>query len=134
MTTSLAAARYVSFATYRRSGVRVATPVWCTAVGDDYYIFSAADAGKVKRLRNGPRAALAVCDVGGKLLGAWHDAEAEVLGDRADVERALRALRRKYGWQMWLVDAGARLTGRFHRRVYIRVRLDRVSGAPQQPL
>lgn len=117
----LARARYVSFATYRRSGAEVATPVWCAGADGELFVFSAGDAGKVKRLRNDPRARLARCDVRGRVLGDWQPAVAGIVTDSATIERALRLLRRKYGWQMWLADAGARLTGRFRRRAYIRV-------------
>ncbi len=121
---ALGRAPYVSLATFRKSGVPVATPVWCAAAGEDFYFFSAVQAGKVKRLRNGDRAQLAVCDVRGKRLSGWADARAVVLGDPADVARALAALHRKYGWQMWLADAGPKLTGKFHKRAYIRARLE----------
>ena len=123
MATSLETARYVSFATYRKSGEAVATPVWCAAQNNEYFMFSAGDAGKVKRLRNRNRVRLAVCDARGKVLGEWHPATAEILTDPDDVHRALTLLRRKYGWQMWLADVGAKLTGRFDRRAYIRARL-----------
>jgi uncharacterized protein len=116
-------ARYVSLATFRRSGVAVATPVWCAFEDGNGYVFSAADAGKVKRLRSNPRARLAVCDVRGRLLGEWHEATAEIVLKPAEIGRALQALRRKYGWQMWLADVGSTLTGRFGRRAYIRVRI-----------
>ena len=116
-------ARYVSLATFRKSGAQVATPVWCAAVDDDLYIFSESRAGKIKRLRNSNRARMAVCDVRGGSLGAWVEASAEILHDPVDIERALAALRDKYGVQMWLADTAARLTGRFHKRTYIRVRL-----------
>ena len=119
----LSGARYVSLATFRRSGVPVATPVWCAEDDGDFFVFSAGDAGKVKRLRNGSRARLAVCDARGGSLGEWHDAEAFLIDEPGEVERALGALRGKYGWQMWLADVGAKLTGRFEKRAYIRARL-----------
>lgn len=123
MSTELADATYVSFATFRKSGKQVATPVWCAESGGDYFIFSAGEAGKIKRLRNSERAQMAICDVRGKVLGQWQEASAEVLAEPADVEQALGALRKKYGFGMWLADIGARLTGRFNKRAYIRVRL-----------
>jgi PPOX class probable F420-dependent enzyme len=116
-------ARYVSLATFRKSGDAVATPVWCAEEDGDFFVFSAGDAGKVKRLKNGSRARLAVCDARGGSLGEWHDAEACLIDDPPEIERALGALRRKYGFQMWLADVGARLTGRFDRRAYIRAKL-----------
>ena len=121
--TRLRSAPYVSLETFRRSGAGVATPVWCAADGEALYVFSAGDAGKVKRLRNGDRARLAVCDVRGRLLGAWHEAHAVLVDDPAEIDRALTSLRRKYGWQMGLADLGAKLTGRFAKRAYIRVEL-----------
>ncbi|MBH79970.1 MAG: PPOX class F420-dependent enzyme [Gammaproteobacteria bacterium] len=120
---SLSQAPYVSLATFRRSGVAVPTAVWCAEEAGDYFIFSAGAAGKVKRLRNSDRARLAVCDVRGRLLGEWHDALATVISEPQEVARALAALRRKYGFQMRVADIGARLTGRFNKRAYIRVRL-----------
>lgn len=116
-------ARYVSLATFRKSGKMVATPVWCAHHDGNFYVFSAQDAGKVKRLRNSPRARLAVCGPRGGLLADWHDATAHFIDDPAEVYRALTLLREKYGLAMWLADAGAKLTGRFHRRAYIRARL-----------
>jgi PPOX class probable F420-dependent enzyme len=124
----LTAARYVSFATFRKSGVEVATPVWCAADGGEYFIFSAGDAGKVKRLRNNPRAKMAVCDARGELLGDWHDATAVLITGPVEIARALSALRRKYGWQMRLADLGAKLTGRYRRRAYIKATLTLARG------
>jgi uncharacterized protein len=54
-----AKAKYVSLATYRRNGVEVRTPVWIARAADRYYIFSAGDAGKVKRIRATPRVRMA---------------------------------------------------------------------------
>ena len=119
----LSSAPYISLATFRKTGKEVATPVWCAPQAGDFFVFSAGQAGQVKRLRNSDRARLAVCDVRGKLLGPWVDARAELLTVSSEKHRALAALRAKYGWQMWLADLGARCTGKFHKRSYIRIRL-----------
>ena len=42
---------YISLATRKRSGEWVATPVWFAPDGGSYYVFSAGNAGKIKRLR-----------------------------------------------------------------------------------
>ncbi len=118
-------AAYVSLATFRRSGAAVRTPVWMAPLAGAHYVFSAGDAGKVKRLNNSQRAEVAVCDVRGKVLGDWYPASARLLTEPADITQALGALRKKYGVQMWLADVGARLTGRFDKRAYIRVELTR---------
>jgi len=120
---ALEEARYVSLATYRRDGREVATPVWAAHEGGVWYVFSAGDAGKVKRLRARSKARLATCDMRGGNRGEWHDAEADLIDDPEEIGRALAALRRKYGFAMRLADLGARLTGRYRKRAYIRVRL-----------
>ena len=47
----LATADYFNLATFRKNGNAVATPVWFAPHGDTFYVFSAGDAGKVKRIR-----------------------------------------------------------------------------------
>lgn len=123
MAVTLDEARYVNLATFRRSGVAVETPVWF-AEGREagvYFVFSAGAAGKVKRLRRSNAARVAPCDVRGKLLGEWRPARAEIVTQPVEITQALAALRRKYGWQMWLTDCFARLSGRFSKRAYLRV-------------
>ena len=116
-------APYISLRTYRRSGVAVDTPVWVAGTETTLYVFSAGEAGKVKRIRNNTTAQVAVCDMRGKLLGNWIDATAHLFDDQAEIDTALAHLSDKYGWQMWLANIGARLTGRFGRRAYIRIEL-----------
>lgn len=114
---------YMSFATRKKSGEFVATPVWFGPAGDSYYVFSAGDAGKVKRLRNFSEARIAACTVRGSVTGEWLDAQAFVLEQPAEQKTALGALRSKYGWQMKIGDVFGHLTGKMGRRAYIRVEL-----------
>lgn len=119
---------YVSFATRKRSGEFVPTPVWFAPGDGGYYLFSAGDAGKVKRLRNFSEARLAPCTVTGRVTGDWLEAEAFLLDDPEDTARALAALRSKYGWQLRLLDTLSRAAGRLDRRAYIRVEPRSVTG------
>lgn len=116
-------ASYLSFGTFRKTGIEVKTPVWFAQQGDAIYLFSNDAAGKVKRLRNSTRARVAPCDVRGNVLGAWHEAEARLLVDADDNARAHRALLAKYGWQMATLDFFAKLFGRAQQRVFIVVKL-----------
>ncbi|CAA0090880.1 Uncharacterised protein [Halioglobus japonicus] len=112
---------YISFATKKRSGDWVATPVWFAPDQGNYYLFSAGNAGKVKRLRNFSESRIAPCTMTGTLTGEWLDTHAYVLDDPADQATALKALRRKYGLQMLTADFFSRLTGKMARRAYIRI-------------
>jgi PPOX class probable F420-dependent enzyme len=112
---------YMSFATRKKSGEFVATPVWFAPEGGSYYVFSAGDAGKVKRLRNFSESRIAPCTVSGRVTGDWIDTRAYLLDDPSEQATALRALRRKYSWQMAIGDIFSTLTGKMGRRAYIRV-------------
>ncbi len=115
--------RYVNLATYRRNGVEVRTPVWIAEVTGRYYVFSAGDAGKVKRIRTTPRVRLAACDARGKVQSAWIEGRARLVSEAALVVEVRKALRRKYGLVMILTDGMATLTGRMRRRAYIEIEL-----------
>ena len=97
------------------------TPVWFATAGARVYVFSAGDAGKVKRLRHSSRARVAPSDVRGRVRGAWRDATARLVTDPATLVLAHAALRAKYGRQMALADLLARLTGRLRRRAWIEI-------------
>ncbi len=123
MSLPLAKARYLNLATFRKSGVAVETPVWFAEINDRLYVFSAGNAGKVKRLRNSPRSRIAPCDMKGQILGSWQETESVLVSDSEEVKRAHIALRRKYGWQMALTDLLALLSGRLQSRAYIAISL-----------
>src|SRR5690349_18953040 len=111
----------MNFATFRKSGAEVKTPVWFGVLDGKIYVYTAGKAGKAKRLRNSPRARIAPSDFRGNVLGEWRDTNARIIADPALIERAYGALRKKYGWQVALFTFGARLAGSLRDRVYIEV-------------
>lgn len=92
----LCAHKRTLLATFRRSGIVVATPVWAAESDGRFYVRSERTAGKVKRLRNDSRVLVAPCTVRGKPLGAPLEATASVLGPGRE-QIAERALVRRYG-------------------------------------
>ena len=115
--------RYMSLATFRKSGAEVATPVWFAASDDKLYVFTAGDSGKVKRLRHTARARVAPSDARGYVRGAWRNATARLLTEPSATEQAHAALRAKYGWRLLMADLFSRLTGRLRRRAWIEIEL-----------
>ena len=113
--------RYISLATFRRDGRVVETPVWFALDAERLYVFSAGDAGKVKRLRNSARARVTPCDFRGRLHGEPRDATARILDEAQGIERAYAALHAKYGWQMRLSDWLSRITGRLQQRAILEI-------------
>lgn len=92
--------RYINLETFRRNGQGVRTPVWFAADPSSgqplkLYVYSTADSGKGKRIRNNPRVRVAPCDMRGRLLEDWVEARAEIVtGDQA--QRGSELLERKY--------------------------------------
>ena len=92
---------YLSLETFRKSGEGVRTPVWFAAekagAGGEaavLYIYTIGNTGKVKRIRNNPRARIAPCDMRGNGRGDWMEARAEIL--QGDVAHGMQLLNRKY--------------------------------------
>lgn len=114
---------YLLLGTLKKDGSFVDTPVWFARQGNTLYLFSTGDAGKVKRLRNFSGARVAPCTVSGKALGEFREATATLIEDDAGRAEAHRQLVKRYGWQMRLLDLGAKLAGRIKSRAFIRVEL-----------
>jgi uncharacterized protein len=99
-----ARAKYLNLETFRKTGVGVCTPVWfaqdlChgTPSITVFYVYSAAGAGKVKRIRNNPKVRIAPCTMRGNLTGAWVDARVYI-AEGQQAAHAQDLLRKKYGW------------------------------------
>ncbi len=120
---SLSSARYVNLETFRKNGTGVQTPVWVAPDGDELVIFTNGDSYKVKRLRRNSAIRIAKCGVRGALKGPWHEGTARLVDDEATKQSALRALRKKYGWQMLLADWGGTISGSKKKWEVIAVRL-----------
>ena len=117
--------RYVSLATYQRSGKEVRTPVWIAKAECCYYVFSDGKAGKVKRIRANGKTRLAACTYRGDIRSDWIETKARIVAEAGVIEGAYVALRGKYGWMMKLVDVFSKLTGRYDKRVIIELHIAR---------
>ncbi|MGB1882968.1 MAG: PPOX class F420-dependent oxidoreductase [Gammaproteobacteria bacterium] len=121
LTSTFAEARYVSLATFRRNGREVRTPVWFCALDDALYCFSAGDAGKVKRVRANGRGRIARCSMNGTIEDEWHEVKTSLVTDASLVEAVYLGLRVVYGWQMYATDFLSKLSGRYKKRVVIKI-------------
>ena len=85
--------RYISLATFRKTGVPVYTPVWFAEENDKLYFMTNSKLGKVKRIRNNPQVKIAPCTMGGKITGPEFPATARILPveDAARIRRAINA-------------------------------------------
>jgi PPOX class probable F420-dependent enzyme len=118
----LAAEKYVLVTTYRKDGRAVPTPVWVVRDGDALGVWTVADSGKVKRIRNRSDVLVAPCDVRGKPTGEQVSGKAELCS--AEDTAAYRTLiRSKYGVLGTLTLLGSRLRRGDEGTVGIRIRL-----------
>lgn len=93
---SLQGRQFMSLTTFHKDGKPVSTPVWFAQEGENLYVLSPANTGKVKRIRHNAQVEVAPCTMNGKLLGDPVEAMALILpGDHA--VKAIHALNRKYG-------------------------------------
>ena len=118
---ALAGGRYVRLSTLRKSGAAVPTPVWFARLGENLYVVTGRNTGKVKRIRNNPGVAIAPSDFRGRPKGP--DMRAVVgVTDEQRGGPADRALRGKYGWQYRVVELIEGLLGVVNERVYLELR------------
>ena len=113
--------RYLNLESYRKSGAAVRTPLWF-AQGEAegvLYVYSVADAGKVKRIRNNARVKVVPCTLRGAPRGEWVEGRAEIL-DAAGAAHGHQLLRRKYLMKR-VGDFFARLRQRRHAVMAIRI-------------
>jgi len=122
-------AKYLNLETFRKNGSGVCTPVWfaqapaqSAAVSgpDVFYVYSEAEAGKVKRIRNNSKVRVAPCDMRGNLRGAWVEARARICGAE-EAAHGQQLLRHKY-WLKIIGDFFGRLLR--HRNAVIAIELD----------
>ena len=111
--------KYLNLETYRKTGAAVRTPLWFAEEEGVLYVYSLADSGKVKRIRNNPKVRVVPSDIQGNPKGEWVEARAEIL-DEAGAARGHRLLRQKY-WMKRVMDFFGRLAGRRHAVMAIRL-------------
>ena len=123
-----ARARYLNLETFRKTGVGVRTPVWfvqnvlhSVATTTVFYIYSEADAGKVKRIRNNTKVRLAPCTMRGDVRGDWIDGRARICEDD-EAAHGQRLLTRKYRLLKIVGDFFSRLMR--HKQTVIAVEVD----------
>ena len=109
--TQFANQKYLNMETYRKTGKPVATPVWFAEENGTLYIYSIANAGKVKRIRNNPKVRIVPCDMRGKSQGEWVEAKARILDERG-ATLGHKLLNEKYGGMKRIGDVFSKLMQR----------------------
>jgi len=87
--------RYISLATFRKTGVAVYTPIWFAEDNNKLYFMTSSKLGKCKRIRNNPQVKVAPCTMRGKITGPEFPATARILPSEESV-RVRQLINAKY--------------------------------------
>ena len=93
--------------TFKKDGTPVPTPVWVVRHGDELRVWTAPDAGKVKRIQRSGKVQVAPCGMRGKPYGPSVVAIATLL-PQSVADQVLDALVQKYGLRGRMGRWGAR--------------------------
>jgi PPOX class probable F420-dependent enzyme len=103
--------QYLNIETFRKSGQGVKTPVWFAQDGDSLYVWTQADSGKAKRIRNNGDVNIAPCTASGELLGEWIPARAQADNSPAAIQHVKNLMSKKYGVMFHIFGFLGRLRG-----------------------
>src|SRR5919198_665523 len=112
--------RYLNLESVKRDGTPVQTPVWFAEEHGVLYVYTLANAGKVKRIRRDPHIRIAPCTMRGTVIGPWIEVEATIV-DATTAAHGHALLRHKYGWLKRVGDVFSRPLHR--ERVVIAIRV-----------
>jgi PPOX class probable F420-dependent enzyme len=104
--------QYLNLETFRKNGESMKTPVWFVQDGETIYVQTAANSGKVKRIRNNGRVNVTPCKMDGTPTGTWVPANAKEIADADVFKKVTRLLEKKYGLMKKLTALGAARQGR----------------------
>jgi uncharacterized protein len=107
--------QFINLETFRKSGVGVKTPVWFVLDGEQMYVRTIENSGKVKRIRNNGRVNVAPCKADGTLLGDWIPAVAREVNDDETGKNIDRLLDKKYGLMKKMFALASALQGKQYR-------------------
>ena len=71
--------KYLNLESVKRDGTPVQTPVWFAEEQGVLYVYTLANAGKVKRIRRHPRIRIAPCTMRGTVTGRWVEADTAIV-------------------------------------------------------
>ena len=113
--------QFISIETFRKSGVGVKTPVWFARDADALYIWTEAQSGKAKRIRNNPDVKLAPAKADGTPLGEWVPAKANADESDEALKHVKDLLKKKYGTQFAMFGLMGKMRGAKYTSIRLQV-------------
>jgi PPOX class probable F420-dependent enzyme len=88
---------YLNIETFRKSGQAIKTPVWFVQDGNALFVWTQADSGKAKRIRNNGSVNIAPSTGSGEPLGEWLPAHAQADTSPEAIQHVEKLMKKKYG-------------------------------------
>jgi uncharacterized protein len=110
---------YLNIETFRKTGMGVKTPVWFVQEGQMLYVWTEANSGKAKRIRNNPKINVNPSKGDGTPLGEWVAANASIEASPEALAHTQKLFDRKYGFVFSLFG----LLGKLRRAKYTSVKI-----------
>jgi PPOX class probable F420-dependent enzyme len=89
--------QYLNLETFRKNGQGVKTPVWFVQDGDALMIWTGANSGKAKRIRNNGKVRIVPSNASGSPSGEWVEAQAHVDDSSGTLAHVTQMFKKKYG-------------------------------------
>lgn len=102
---------YLNVETVRKNGQAIKTPVWFAEDGGAFYVWTQANSGKAKRIRNHGAVNIAPCTASGDLLGEWIPARAQADESASALAHVTKLMKKKYGIMFHIFGFLGRLRG-----------------------
>ena len=103
--------QYLNIETFRKNGQGVKTPVWFARDGETLRIWTQADAGKAKRIRQDGKVRIVPSTASGEPVGEWIESKAAVLVSSEEVQHTAALFKQKYGLMFNVFGVMGKLRG-----------------------
>ena len=101
--------KYLNIETIRKNGQTVKTPVWFARDGDALLVWTQADSGKAKRIRNNGAVRVVPSDMSGAPLGEWVNAQAVADKSPEALKHVEKLMQKKYGLMFFIYSQLGRM-------------------------
>ena len=102
---------YLNLETFRKNGQAIKTPVWFVQAGETFFVWTQANAGKAKRIRNNGAVRIVPCTSSGEVLGEWLPARAQANEAPEAISELEKLMKKKYGIMFHIFGFLGRLRG-----------------------
>jgi PPOX class probable F420-dependent enzyme len=102
---------YLNIETIRKNGQAIKTPVWFVQDGETLFVWTQANAGKAKRIRNNGAVRVTPCTSSGEVLGEWIPAQAQTNESPEAISDLEKLMKKKYGIMFYIFGFLGRMRG-----------------------